>query len=199
MVKCQKCKHNLLRLASGSLRRIRTLEGRQWMPPGLTLINIEYQGRTARLEALVLPSFEDEIFLCWTILRDLIIGNQSLTADKGSNDKEPKTSHNHAKPTRVAQQKNEYHTPSRRSCPGCEAKGELFHFRDNCPNKYKICYNSGRQGKIREVCRARRQPQIERSDRQKIDHRPPSVRVDKTYPPPASEFKGMSQYPTLPI
>ena len=58
-------------------------------------------------------------------------GDQFLTPDgKWNNDTEPETPHNHA-----AQRKNAYCTPSIRSCPGCEAKGELFHFRDNCPIK----------------------------------------------------------------
>ena len=152
------------------VRQIRTLEWRQWMISGSTTFDVEYQGQTARVEALVLPSFEDKIFLGWTILRDLMSGDQFLTPDgKRNNDTEPETPHNHAKHMWAAQRKNEYRTPSIRSCPGCDAKGELFHFRDNCPNKYKICYNCGRQGHIREVCRAVKQPQTEKDEQQKND------------------------------
>ena len=93
------------------------------------------------------------------------------------------------------------HTPNR-SCLGCEVKGELFHYWENCPNRNKICYNCGRQGHIREVCRAVNQPQTEKDDWQRTDFRPSNTGMiawDKTCPPPASEFKGMSQYFYLPI
>ena len=64
-------------------RQLQSTEGRQWKISGATIFDIEYQGRTARVEALISLSLEDEIFLGWTILRDLIsgpiYGNQSLT------------------------------------------------------------------------------------------------------------------------
>lgn len=184
-------------------RSIKTVEGRWLTISGSVTFDIEYQGRTARVEALVSTSFEDEIFLSWKVLRDLEIGNQFPTTNKkGIDDTEPRVEHNHddMKLVWVSQQKNEYHTPpGRLTCPGCGAKGELFHTRENCPNRHKICYNCGKQGHIGQVCRAAKQLQTQRGDRQKTEHRSSNGRIGKTYPTPALGFKGMSQYPTLPI
>ena len=55
-------------------RQLQCAEGRQWKTTGLTTFDVEYQGRTARVEALVLPTLEDGIFLGWATLRDLISG-----------------------------------------------------------------------------------------------------------------------------
>ena len=94
---------------------------------------------------------------------------------------------------------NEYHTPTK-SCPGCGATGELFQYRESCPNKYKICYHCGKLGHIQEVCRTIKQPQAPKDDRQRTDPWPSDMKAwSKTYPLPTSEFKGMSQYPYLPI
>ena len=153
------------------------------------------------MEALVSPSLEDEIFLGWTIPRDLIsgpiYGTQLPTPNakaKPKNDMEPKSLHNHTKITWTwaPRRNNEYHTPTK-SCPGCGATRELFQYRESCPNKNNICYHCGKLGHIREVCRTIKQQQAAKDDRQRPDPRPSDMAAwSKTYPLPTSEFKGMS-------
>ena len=55
-------------------RQLQHAEGRQWKTTGLTTFDVEYQGQIARVEALVLPTLEDRVFLGWATLRDLISG-----------------------------------------------------------------------------------------------------------------------------
>lgn len=110
---------------------------------------------------------------------------------------DPKSLHNHI--TTTPRHKNKYRT-STKPCPGCDAMGELFHYRENCPNRNKICYHCGRLGRIREVCRAIRKPHIEEDDRQKYNPWPSDMIIwSKALQFPTLEFKGMSQYPYLPI
>ena len=49
-------------------RQLQRAEGRQWRTTGSTTFDVEYQGRSARVEALISPSLEDGIFLGWTTL-----------------------------------------------------------------------------------------------------------------------------------
>ena len=55
-------------------RQLQCREGRQWKITGLTTFDVEYRGQTARVEALVSPTFEDGISLGWATLRDHISG-----------------------------------------------------------------------------------------------------------------------------
>jgi hypothetical protein len=114
------------------IRQLKSAEARQWKISGSTILDVEYQGRMARVEALISPSLEDEIFLGWTNLRDLmsgpIYGNQSPTPSakaKRHHDMKPESLHNHSKTTWAVftpRRKNDYRTPTK-SCPGCEATG----------------------------------------------------------------------------
>merc|ERR1712051_804209 len=55
-------------------RQLQCREGRQWKITGLNTFYVEYQGQTARVEALVSPTLEDGISLGWATLRDLTSG-----------------------------------------------------------------------------------------------------------------------------
>ena len=83
-------------------RQLRSAGGRQWKISGSTIFDIEYQGRSARVKALISPSIEDDVFFGWTTLRDLmsgsIYGNILPTTKPKANrshDIEPDPSHNH--------------------------------------------------------------------------------------------------------
>ena len=109
-------------------RQLQSTEGHQWRITGTIIFNVDYQGQSARVEALILPKLKEEIFLGWTTLRDLmsgpICGNQFPTPNakvKRSNDIEPKSLHNHANTTRLAgtpRCRQEYRTPNK-PCPRC--------------------------------------------------------------------------------
>jgi hypothetical protein len=90
-------------------RQLQSAEGRQWRITGSTIFDVEYQGRSARVEVLILPSLEDEIVLSLTTLRDLlsgpIYGNQFPTPNakvRRNNNLEPESSHHHVNTTRLA-------------------------------------------------------------------------------------------------
>ena len=158
-------------------RQLQSAEGRQWRITGSTIFDVEYQGRLARVEALISPSLEDEIFLGWTTIRDLIsgpvYGNEFPTWNakiRHNNNLEPESSLNHVNTTRLAgtpRRRQEYNTP-KKPCPGF-GEDKLPHYRENCPNKNKICYNCGRLGHIREVCRTIKHQFTGRSDRQRTE------------------------------
>ena len=154
--------------------QLQSAEGRQWRITGSNTFNADYQGQLARVEALISPLLEDEIFLGWTTLRDLmsgpIYGNQFPTPNakiRHSNGIEPKSLHNHVNTTRLAgtpRCRQEYHTPNK-PCTGCGEDKVL----QNCPNKNKVCYNCGILGHIQEVCRTMKQQYTGRNDRQRTE------------------------------
>ena len=188
-------------------RQLQSAEGRQWSITGSTTFDDEYQGQSARVEALISPSLEDKIFLGWMTLRNLmsgpIYGNQFPTPDakvRRKNNIEPKSLHNHVNTTRLAgtpRLRHEYNTLNK-PCPGC-GEDKLLRYRKNCPNKNKICYNCGRLGHIREVCRTMTYQITGRNDCQRTEPWPADIKWDIEFPLPTSEFRGMSQYPYLPI
>ena len=108
-------------------------KGRQWRITSSTIFNVEYQRQSARVEALISPLLEDEIFLIWTTLRDLIsgpvYGNQFPTPNakkRLTNNLEPESLHNHVNTTRVAG--TPYNTPNK-PCQGC-GEDRLPHYRE---------------------------------------------------------------------
>ena len=132
-----------------------------------------------------------------------IYGNQFPTPDakvRRKNNIEPKSLHNHVNTTRLAGTpplRHEYNTLNK-PCPGC-GEDKLLRYRENCPNKNKICYNCGRLGHIREVCRTMKYQITGRNDCQRTEPWPADIKWDIEFPLPTSEFRGMSQYPYLPI
>ena len=68
---------------------------------------------------------------------------------------EPEISHNHANAIRLEglqrRQEHRAYRPSK-PCAGCGDKVS-HHYREDCPNKNKRCYNCNRVGHVREVCR----------------------------------------------
>ena len=133
-------------------------------------LDIEYQGQTTRVEALVSTSFEDKIFLSWRTHQSLEIVDNKLLAmiKKNINDTKPRTRNYEETKFAQMERQNDHHRTN--PCPGCRAKDELFHIIEECPARNKTCYNCGKQGHVGRVCR--------------------------THP---ISFKGMSQYPILPI
>ena len=91
----------------------------------------------------------------------------------------------------------EYHTGNK-PCPGCREEKQL-HYRENCPNKNKVCYNCGRLGHIREVCRTMKQQLTWRNDSKRTKPWLAEIDWDRKYPLPTSKFRGMSQFPYLSI
>ena len=171
------------------IRQLQRAEGRQWRTTGSTTFDFEYQGRLARVEGLILPSLEDRIFLGWTTLRDLINGpiydNQFPTPNAKLRRKilEPESSHNHANTIRLAG------TPGRRQeykpikpNPGC-GEDKLHHYREDCPNKNKVCYNCGRLGHIREVWRTIKHQTMGRNERQRTRSWPATITGDEALLP----------------
>ena len=145
-------------------RQLQRAEGRQWR--GSTTFDIEYQGQTTRVEALLSRLLEDGIFLGWTTLRDLIRGpnRDSVYFDKQSptlntelrrDILEPEISRNHADTIRLeGLRRRQEHTAYKpnKPCAGC-GEDEIHHYREDCPNRNKRCYSWGKTGHVREVCR----------------------------------------------
>ena len=144
-------------------RQLQRAEGGQWR--GSTTFNIKYHGRTLRVEALLSPSLEDGIFLGWTTLRDLISGlnhgppySDNLTPTTITEIRrdilDPENSHNHANTIRLEglQCRQEHRAYRPNPCAGCGEEAS-HHYREDCPNKNKRCYNCNRVGHVQEVCR----------------------------------------------
>ena len=145
-------------------RQLQHAEGHQWR--GSTTFDIEYHEWTTRVEALLSPSLEDGIFLGWTTLRYLISGpnhgslysdNQppTLSTELSRDNLEPEISQNHADTIRLAglhrRQEHKAYRPNK-PCAGCGDE-TFHHYREDCPNKNKRCYNCNRKGHVPEVCR----------------------------------------------
>ena len=128
---------------------------------GLTTFDIEYDGRTVRVEALLSASVEDGIFLGWNALKEWINGidydNPVLISEPRYDTLGHETSHNHVKATRLErpQWKTEYGTyKPDKPCAGCG--DESFpHIREYCPNRGRRCYNCNKIGHVQKVCRQR--------------------------------------------
>ena len=56
-------------------RQLHRAGGRLWNISGLTILDVDYQGRSARVKALISPSMKDNIFFDWTTLRSLLSGS----------------------------------------------------------------------------------------------------------------------------
>ena len=156
-------------------RQLQCAEARQWR--GSTTFDIKYHGRTSRVEALLLSSLEDGIFLGWTTLKDLISGldhglpysdNLIPTITELRRDiLGPEISHNHANIIRPEglrrRQEHKAYRPNK-PCEGCGDETS-HHNREDCPNRGKRCYNCNRIGHVREVCRQK--PSATRDEYQK--------------------------------
>ena len=132
----------------------------------LTTFDIEYDGRTIRVEALLSASLEDGIFLGWNALKKWInginygpthYGNPNPTTEPRYDVLGPETSHNHTKATRLEglqwRPEHRAYKPNK-PCAGCG--DELSpHGRMDCPNRGKRCYNCNKIGHVQEVCRQR--------------------------------------------
>ena len=159
-------------------RQLRSAGGRQWNISGSTIFDVDYQGRSARVKALISPSMEDKIFLGWTTLRGLISGpiydgkNPTPNATAQRNHViEPEFPRDHEEtPPRLSRTPRHRDTYPLKPCPGC-GEDKLLHYREFCPNRNKTCYNCGRLGHIREVCRTTIlfQPQPGKTARPKAD------------------------------
>ena len=137
-------------------RQLRSAGGRQWNISGSTIFDVDYQGRSAQVKALISPSMEDKVFLGWTTLRGLMSGpiydeklpTLNATA-KRSHDIEPEFSRNHEEtPPRLSRTPRHRTVYPLKPCPGC-VEYKLLHYREYCTNKNKTCYNCGRLGHTR--------------------------------------------------
>ena len=54
---------------TGSRKRVRAVNGQRLNNSGTVAYRIKYQGRTTKVEALVLSSIEGELLLSWQILK----------------------------------------------------------------------------------------------------------------------------------
>ena len=127
-------------------RQLRRAKGRRWR--GLTTFDIEYRGRTSRVEALLSASLEDGIFLGWTTLKNLISGTNepirhddfNLTTELRYNVLEPEISHNHANAIRLEVLQRPEHRAYKpnKPCAGCGDEMSP-HGREDCPNRGKRC------------------------------------------------------------
>ena len=155
-------------------RQLQCREGRQWKITGLTTFDVEYRGQTARVEALVSPTLEDGIFLGWATLRDLISGpnrdhihfdNYPKTPSiKLRRDVlEPTISQQNADAIRLKEFIRRQKYMPNKSCGGC-GEDKTHHSREDCPNRNKRCYNCGKIGHVRDVCRSN--PIIRKDERQ---------------------------------
>ena len=182
--------------------QLRSAGGRQWKISGSTTFDVEYQGRSARVKARISPSIEDDVFFGWTTLRDLmsgsIYGNTPPTTTQKANhshDIEPDPSHNHTTLLPAWTSTPGVGYPPQNPCAGC-GEDKFFHQREHCPSRRKMCYNCGRTGHIREVCR---RPLTGKTYHQDTNLWPHGIDWDRKYPLSTPECKNMSQYPYLPI